>query len=57
MWNLLNADGPFPSDVKRPAESARTGSSVLSLVNGNDDETVLGWQERALCAQTGGVLP
>ncbi|WP_019149048.1 WhiB family transcriptional regulator [Timonella senegalensis] len=52
MWNLLNADGPFPSDVKRPAESARTGSSVLSLVNGNDDETVLGWQERALCAQT-----
>jgi len=52
MWNLLNADGPFPSDASRPAEAARSNSSLLSLISAPDDETVLGWQERALCAQT-----
>ncbi|WP_435298368.1 WhiB family transcriptional regulator [Timonella sp. A28] len=52
MWNLLNADGPFPSDAQRPAEAVRSNSSVLSLIGGTEDETVLGWQERALCAQT-----
>ncbi len=52
MWNLLNADGPFPSDAGRPSESARNSSSVLSLISGGEDETVLSWQERALCAQT-----
>ena len=52
MWNLLNADGPFPSDATRQAEPARSNSSVLSLIAGGEDETILGWQERALCAQT-----
>ncbi|WP_029068395.1 WhiB family transcriptional regulator [Jonesia quinghaiensis] len=50
MWNLLNQDGPFPSDASRLAEPVSAGLSVL-LTEG-DDEAVLSWQERALCAQT-----
>jgi WhiB family redox-sensing transcriptional regulator len=52
MWNLLNADGPFPSDANRASESARAVPSVLSLIGGGEDESILGWQERALCAHT-----
>ena len=50
MWNLLNQDGPFPSDASRLAEPVSAGLSVL-LTEG-DDEAALSWQERALCAQT-----
>lgn len=52
MWNLLNADGPFPSDAGRASESSRGVPSVLSLISSGDDDSALGWQERALCAQT-----
>lgn len=50
MWSLLDDDGQFPSDVldTRPADSA----PVLPLFGTPDDDGVMGWQERALCAQT-----
>ncbi|PZR54363.1 WhiB family transcriptional regulator [Xylanimonas oleitrophica] len=49
MWNLLDG-GEFPSDVEVGAERV---APVLPLFGqGADDETLLGWQERALCAQT-----
>jgi len=48
MWNILDADGPFPSEASEPAEIHDVG---LSLLGGDADE-LLSWQERALCAQT-----
>ena len=48
MWNLLDADGPFPSDHQRAVGVA----PVLPLFGAPADDTVAGWQERALCAQT-----
>lgn len=52
MWNLLDGDrGVFPSDVGHEPERV---APVLPLFGDAtaDDETLLGWQERALCAQT-----
>jgi WhiB family transcriptional regulator, redox-sensing transcriptional regulator len=49
MWNLLDEDGPFPSDHARPATAV---APVLPLFGAPEDDTVMGWQERALCAQT-----
>ncbi|WP_425956331.1 WhiB family transcriptional regulator [Xylanimonas sp. McL0601] len=49
MWNLLDEDD-FPSDVLRAPERV---APVLPLFgNPVEDETLLGWQDRALCAQT-----
>lgn len=50
MWNVLDGAAGFPSDVTVPVEPV---APVLSIF-GDDavDETLLGWQERALCAQT-----
>jgi WhiB family redox-sensing transcriptional regulator len=50
MWNLLDDEGAFPSDAPRPAPA--TPSNVLSLFDPVEDEGPMGWQERALCAQT-----
>lgn len=48
MWNLL--DEAFPTDHATPAGPV---APVLPLFGAaEDDETALGWQERALCAQT-----
>ena len=48
MWNVLDDDTPFPSDLTRAVVAP-----VLPLFGGTDvEETALGWQERALCAQT-----
>ncbi|ROS78570.1 transcription factor WhiB [Cellulomonas sp. PhB143] len=58
MWNVLDgSDGDFPSDVgHRPAvEQQGQLAPVLPLfgqAQDEIDETLLGWQERALCAQT-----
>lgn len=51
MWSLLDDEGPFPSDATtaRPQED---GASVLPIFGTPDDDGVMGWQERALCAQT-----
>jgi WhiB family redox-sensing transcriptional regulator len=49
MWNLLDGDD-FPSDVQRASERVAV---VLPLFGTPvEDETLLGWQDRALCAQT-----
>ncbi|AEI11634.1 transcription factor WhiB [Cellulomonas gilvus ATCC 13127] len=40
----------FPSDVHAPAQAPT--SNVLSLFGTPDDDGPMGWQERALCAQT-----
>ena len=50
MWNLLDDEGSFPSDARRPAPE--TPSNVLSLFGAAEDDGPMGWQERALCAQT-----
>jgi WhiB family redox-sensing transcriptional regulator len=38
MWSLLDDEGPFPP--------------VLPLFGTPEDDGIMGWQERALCAQT-----
>ncbi|GAA2234858.1 hypothetical protein GCM10010401_03380 [Rarobacter faecitabidus] len=51
MWNILDPDGPLPSDVERAATPAQL--NILSLLHGDDAyETAQSWQDRALCAQT-----
>jgi WhiB family redox-sensing transcriptional regulator len=45
MWNVL--DGPAP-EAGRPTAALATVISIFAAV----DEGPLGWQERALCAQT-----
>ncbi|KRC34317.1 MULTISPECIES: WhiB family transcriptional regulator [Oerskovia] len=50
MWNVLGEDqGAFPSDAGRTIE---TVAPVLPLFGQVVDDTLMGWQERALCAQT-----
>jgi WhiB family redox-sensing transcriptional regulator len=46
VWNILG-DGPLTATVSAPAS---LGGDVLHLLG--DDEGVLAWQDRALCAQT-----
>jgi WhiB family transcriptional regulator, redox-sensing transcriptional regulator len=49
MWNLLDDDASFLDRTSPETEGAR----VLPLFGEEvPDETVLDWQERALCAQT-----
>ncbi|MFN3866435.1 MAG: WhiB family transcriptional regulator [Demequina sp.] len=47
MWNIY--EGAVPSDARKPAP---TLASVVDIFDGADDDGPLGWQERALCAQT-----
>ena len=54
MWNMLESDVEFPTEVEHEAEPV---APVLPLFGelydwGESDESLLGWQERALCAQT-----
>ncbi len=46
MWDVL--DGPISSDVERPVSALATVISIFAAL----DDGPLGWQERALCAQT-----
>ncbi|MFP3715051.1 WhiB family transcriptional regulator [Isoptericola variabilis] len=48
MWNLLDGDD-LPSDADRRPERV---APVLPLFGEQPDDALLGWQERALCAQT-----
>ena len=50
MWNLLDGDGSFPSDAQTAAPSQP--NNVLPLFGTPEDDGLMGWQERALCAQT-----
>ncbi len=51
MWNLLDDDADFPTDLAA-APRADARSNVLPLFGGPEDDGPMGWQERALCAQT-----
>lgn len=49
MWNLLDDDASF---LDRP-DTGQDGATVLPLFGtASDDDGTMGWQERALCAQT-----
>ena len=50
MWNLLDNDEIFPSDARKSAQTH--ASNVLPIFGALEDEGLMGWQERALCAQT-----
>ena len=52
MWNLLDDDGSFPSDARHATSMTEAPSNVLPIFGAPDDDGVMGWQERALCAQT-----
>lgn len=47
MWSIY--DGAVPSDVGAPAP---TLAPVIDIFDALEDDGPLGWQERALCAQT-----
>ena len=46
MWNLLGDEEAFRADPTPPV------AAVLPLFDTPEDEGLLGWQDRALCAQT-----
>ena len=50
MWNILG-EGPLTSGAPQPAPLS-IPPVRFGLVDPGEDEGVLGWQERALCAQT-----
>jgi WhiB family redox-sensing transcriptional regulator len=63
MWNLLDDDGAFPSDAQKGYAATTPERAlvhheleglapVVALFPAVDDDSLLGWQERALCAQT-----
>ncbi len=47
MWSIY--DGTVPSDAGSPAP---TLAAVVDIFDAVEDDGPLGWQERALCAQT-----
>ncbi len=50
MWNMLDGTGGvFPTDAEREVERV---APVLPLFGEPVDDSLMGWQERALCAQT-----
>jgi WhiB family redox-sensing transcriptional regulator len=51
MWSLLDDEGPFPSDAQAPRQDPAL-ASVLPMFGTPEDDGIMGWQERALCAQT-----
>ncbi|WP_448061601.1 WhiB family transcriptional regulator [Cellulomonas hominis] len=56
MWSLLDDDSSFPSDLRRSTRDDQPvdpmGATVLPMFGEPEDDGVMGWQERALCAQT-----
>ncbi|RMI02854.1 WhiB family transcriptional regulator [Cellulomonas triticagri] len=51
MWSLLDDEGSFPSEAQG-AQPEPGMASVLPLFGSPEDDGIMGWQERALCAQT-----
>ncbi len=50
MWNMMDeSDGGFSLDADRGVESV---AQVLPLFGDPVEDALMGWQERALCAQT-----
>ena len=50
MWSLLDDEGSFPSEAHTTQPEAV--APVLPLFGAPEDDGIMGWQERALCAQT-----
>ncbi len=50
MWHLLDGDEEFPSDARAAAPTQPT--NVFAMFDDDVDDGPMGWQERALCAQT-----
>ncbi len=46
MWNILG-EGPLTAATQSPAPSP-----MVTMFGVDEDDGVLGWQERALCAQS-----
>ena len=51
MWNLLDGDGDVPIPL-RPPTTGVSGNVLPLFPDEVEDEGLLSWQERALCAQT-----
>jgi WhiB family transcriptional regulator, redox-sensing transcriptional regulator len=51
MWDLLDEDSVVLSQAGSPSDD-RTLASVAPIFGTPLDDTVMGWQEQALCAQT-----
>lgn len=51
MWNILG-EGPLTDGMAAPGPAPRPESPLLFDSFADEDEGALGWQERALCAQT-----
>ena len=49
MWNLFDDEAAFPTEPSRHAPEV---APVLPLFGDPAEDVALGWQERALCAQT-----
>ena len=52
MWNLLDGDEIFPPDETSEPDRVAPVLPLFGQAVVEDDLTLLGWQERALCAQT-----
>lgn len=52
MWNIMDPNGPFPSQIEQPTEHTRDNVLALLGTRGLDDDSPQSWHERALCAQT-----
>lgn len=51
MWNILG-EGPLTDGMSAAGPEPRPAAAPLLFDAFSADEGVLGWQERALCAQT-----
>ncbi len=51
MWSLLDDEESFPSEANGQAPDSGL-ASVLPMFGTPEDDGIMGWQERALCAQT-----
>lgn len=50
MWNLFDENAEFPNNTN--SAPAPTPFNVLPLFGAPEDDSIMGWQDRALCAQT-----
>jgi WhiB family transcriptional regulator, redox-sensing transcriptional regulator len=51
MWNILG-EGPLSSGVAPQQAAPQAVLPLMGFLGTDEDDGVLGWQERALCAQT-----
>jgi len=51
MWNILG-EGPLSSGVAPQQVAPQAVPPLMGFFGADEDDGILGWQERALCAQT-----